>query len=62
MGEENGVDLMDTMTVWLCILTMFFVLESVLLLYFVNWILWRWNTLLTRINKGEPLSNTDDEE
>lgn len=62
MGEEHGVDLMDTMTVWLCILTMFFVLESVLLLYFVNWILWRWNTLLTRINKGEPLSNTDDEE
>jgi len=53
---------MESYTIWLSVLTMFFVLESVLLLYFVNWILWRWNTLLTRINKGEPLSKETEDE
>ena len=33
---------MDMMTWWISILTVLFVLESSLLLYFVHWILWRY--------------------
>ena len=35
--------MMDFFTTWISILTILFVVESSLLLYFVHWILWRWN-------------------
>tara|TARA_B100000686_G_scaffold150276_1_gene157535 strand:- start:1799 stop:1993 length:195 start_codon:yes stop_codon:yes gene_type:complete len=39
--KEEGM--MDFFTTWISILTILFVLESSLLIYFVHWILWRWN-------------------
>jgi|TARA_B100001094_G_scaffold192533_1_gene186403 hypothetical protein len=56
---------METFTIWLSILTLVFVVQGGLSLYFVNWVLWRWNTLLTRINLKEinkECINTDSEE
>tara|TARA_R100001163_G_C5053254_1_gene189850 strand:- start:1566 stop:1736 length:171 start_codon:yes stop_codon:yes gene_type:complete len=35
--------MMDLITWWISLLTIFFIMESALLLYFVRWILWRWN-------------------
>ncbi len=34
---------MDLLTWWICILTVMFLMESALVLYFVRWVLWRWN-------------------
>ena len=56
---------METFTIWLSILTLVFVVQGGLSLYFVNWVLWRWNTLLTRINlkviQGECINNESEE-
>ena len=34
---------MDVFTWWISLLTILFIMESALVLYFVRWILWRWN-------------------
>lgn len=34
---------MDVFTWWISLLTILFLMESALVLYFVRWILWRWN-------------------
>ncbi len=54
---------MDSLTVWLSLLTIIFVVQGGLSLYFVNWVLWRWNTLITKINiENRKDINTDSEE
>ncbi len=54
---------MDSLTVWLSLLTIIFVVQGGLSLYFVNWVLWRWNTLITKINiEHRKDINTDSEE
>lgn len=56
---------MDAITVWLSIITILLFIQGGLSLYFVNWVLWRWNTLMTRINKNvatEQLNNGLEEE
>lgn len=34
---------MEIFTWWISVLTILFIMESALILYFVRWILWRWN-------------------
>lgn len=56
---------MEGFTVWLSILTIILAIQGGLSVYFVNWVLWRWNTLLTRMNLShihEESINTDSEE
>jgi hypothetical protein len=54
---------MEGITLWLSIITALFVIQGGLSLYFVNWVLWRWNTLLTKINiESQQLNNTSEEE
>jgi hypothetical protein len=54
---------MEGITLWLSIITVLFVIQGGLSLYFVNWVLWRWNTLLTKINiESQQLNNTSEEE
>lgn len=38
------------------------VLHGGLNLYFVNWVLWRWNTVLTKMNIEQHLSTRSEEE
>jgi|TARA_R110002012_G_scaffold160467_2_gene322313 hypothetical protein len=35
--------MMEIFTWWISVLTILFIMESALILYFVRWILWRWN-------------------
>jgi hypothetical protein len=54
---------MDSLTIWLSIITIFVFIQGGLSLYFVNWVLWRWNTLLTKINiESQQLNITSEEE
>jgi len=62
--KRNEVgEFMEGITLWLSIITALFVIQGGLSLYFVNWVLWRWNTLLTNINiESQQLNNTSEEE
>ena len=58
--ECGGLETMseDILSWWVVILTVFFIVESSLLVYFVRWVLWRCNTVITELmiekKKGEP--------
>lgn len=57
---------MDLLTTWVFILTIFFIIESSLLVYFVRWILWRWNgsiqeLLISHYSNRESENEGNDE-
>ena len=58
--------MMESLTLWLSILTILFILESSLLVYFVRWIMWRWNTvvqeLLVAKHSNRECDNDEDDE
>ena len=59
--------MMETLTLWVSILTFLFVLESSLLVYFARWIIWRWNTvvqelLVAKHSNSESNNDEGDEE
>ena len=48
----------DILSWWVIMLTVFFIVESSLLVYFVKWVIWRCNLVITELmiekKKGEP--------
>lgn len=55
---------MESLTLWLSILTILFVLESSIIIYFARWIMWRWNTVIQEllVAKHSNRECEDDEE
>lgn len=47
---------------WLAVLTFMFIIQGSAFIYFVNWVLWRWNTVLTKMNIEQHLSTRSEEE
>jgi len=41
--------MIDSIYLWLSILTFLFFIQGGLLIYFVRWVLWRWNAVMTDI-------------
>ena len=53
---------MDLITWWISLLTVLFVMESALLLYFVRWILWRWNGSIQELLVAHYSNSESDKE
>ena len=53
---------MDMLTTWISILTILFVLESSMLIYFVRWIMWRWNGSIQELLVAHYSNSESDNE
>ena len=53
---------MELITWWISLLTVLFVMESALLLYFVRWILWRCNVSIQELLVAHYSNSESDKE
>lgn len=53
---------MELLTWWISLLTILFIMESALVLYFVRWILWRWNTSIQELLVAHYSNSESDNE
>ena len=53
---------MEFLTTWISILTFLFVIESSAILYFVRWILWRWNGSIQELLVAHYSNSPSDKE
>ena len=54
--------MMDLLTWWISILTVIFLMESAAIVYFVRWILWRWNTTVQELLVAHYSDSESDNE
>ena len=53
---------MDVLVWWLSVITVLFIMESALVLYFVRWILWRWNGSIQDLLVAHDSNSESDKE
>jgi len=53
---------MDFWMTWLSVLTLVFVIESTAIIYFVRWVLWRWNGSIQELLIAHYSNSPSDKE
>jgi|TARA_R110001592_G_scaffold47454_3_gene150351 hypothetical protein len=53
---------MEVLVLWLSVITVLFIMESALVLYFVKWILWRWNGSIQELLVSHYSNSPSDKE
>ncbi len=54
--------MMDILTTWISVLTILFIMESAAIVYFVRWILWRWNGSIQELLTAHYSNSESDNE